>query len=252
MFFGSTSKNVNLLNISLCIFVLMGFFLPINFSIEYLILSIINFYILNILGVWMTMHRYYAHKTFEFKNFYLKLLFSFLALLSGRGSILSWVYIHRQHHSCADSENDPHSPKNLGYKIFGFDHYKSMETEKMKLFLVKDLMTKWQLFIHKYYMLFILFLIGILSINLNLLYFGYVIPVFLIHLSQNNFNYFGHTFGYRNFETLDNSQNNKWLFPFILGEAWHNNHHHDPKNITTKFKINEIDPLSSLITLVKK
>jgi stearoyl-CoA desaturase (delta-9 desaturase) len=32
-------------------------------------------------------------------------------------------------------------------------------------------------------------------------------------------------FGYRNSETKDDSRNNAYLFPMILGEAWHNNHH---------------------------
>jgi stearoyl-CoA desaturase (delta-9 desaturase) len=34
--------------------------------------------------------------------------------------------------------------------------------------------------------------------------------------------------GYTNFPTRDNSTNVPWLFPLVLGECWHNNHHARP------------------------
>jgi stearoyl-CoA desaturase (delta-9 desaturase) len=126
-----------------------------------------------------------------------------------------------------------------------------MESEKMKLFLVKDLMTKEHLFIHKYYILLLLGFVSVIGlVSPEILYFVWVLPACLVHLSQNNFNYFGHTYGYRNFATKDDSRNNMWLFPFILGEAWHNNHHKNPTSATTKIKHYEYDPVLSLIKLV--
>jgi stearoyl-CoA desaturase (delta-9 desaturase) len=123
-----------------------------------------------------------------------------------------------------------------------------MEKEKMKIFLVKDLMNGQQLFFHKYYFLIIISFVALLSIyDIELAYFLYVLPVTLVHLCQNHFNYFGHLYGYRNFDTRDNSRNNIWLFPFILGEAWHNNHHHNPSLISTKVKYYEIDPIAWII-----
>jgi len=214
---------------------------------------IVSFYILNIIGVWMTLHRYYSHKSFEFKNTFLKWTFTIIATLAGRGSPLGWVYLHRKHHAYSDTEQDPHSPKFLGYKLFGFSHYKKQEEEKMQLFLIKDLMTKEQLFIHKWYMLIILaFVISFAVINFQLFYFVWVVPAFLIQLSQYNFNYFGHTYGYRNFDTKDDSRNNMWLFPIILGEAWHNNHHANPKDCSTQVKSTEYDPLMKFISIIKK
>lgn len=250
MIFGSTAKNVNLLSLSACIFALLGLFLPINFTIGNLLISVICFYILNILGVWITLHRYYSHNSFEFKSKYLKYFFTVLALLAGRGSVLSWVYIHKQHHRYSDGDKDPHSPSRLGYKIFGFGHYNDMEKSKTNLFLIKEIVNPTQLFIHKYYILVLLAMISPLFLNLELLYFSYILPITLVHLSQNNFNYFGHTHGYRNFETKDNSKNNIWLFPLILGEAWHNNHHANTKAVTTKIKKFEFDPASSIIKTV--
>lgn len=249
---GSTSRNINLLTLCITISAILGL-IYYNMTISNMVLTIISFYVLNILGNWMMLHRYYSHKSFEFKNDLVKWVFTSLAVLAGRGSPLGWVYLHRKHHAYSDTEKDPHSPKYLGYKIFGFSHYKKQEEEKMQIFIVKDLMTTEQLFIHKWYIAIILAFVCILAlINIELLYFAWILPAFLVHLSQNNFNYFGHISGYRNFETKDNSRNNVFLFPFILGEAWHNNHHHDAKNYSTKNRKYEFDPLSVVINIIKK
>jgi stearoyl-CoA desaturase (delta-9 desaturase) len=250
---GSTSRNINLLSLGVTVTVLLGLFNTSMFTTTNIIVTVISFYIFNILGNWMTLHRYYSHNSFEFKNNILKWFFTLLAVLSGRGSPLGWVYLHRKHHAYSDTEKDPHSPKFLGYKIFGFGHYRNQEEEPMQLFMVKDLMTKEQLFIHKWYMVIVLLIVTLLAcVNIETLYFVWILPIFLVQLSQNNFNYFGHMTGYRNFVTRDNSKNNLWLFPLILGEAWHNNHHNDPKNMSTTVKKFEIDPIHWFILLIKK
>lgn len=250
---GSTSRNINILSFSVTLGVIVGFFEPNMFTYHNLMLAVVSFYILNILGNWMTLHRYFAHKSFEFKNNIFKWVFIILAVLAGRGSPLGWSYLHRKHHAHADTNKDPHSPEYLGYKLFGFGHYKKQEKEQMQIFIVKDLMTKEQLFIHKWYVCIVLtFIVALACISIELLYFGWMLPAFLIQLSQNNFNYFGHKYGYRNFSTNDNSKNNIWMFPFILGETWHNNHHYDSKNFSTKILNYEYDPVGLIIRLLKK
>jgi len=249
MTFGSTSKNIGLLTIFLFTGSIVGLFFS-EYNITNIITMMISFYILNILGVWMTLHRYYSHKSFELNPVF-KWLFTIIAILAGRGSILGWVYLHRLHHAYSDQERDPHSPHNLGYKLFGFGHMKKQEGE-MKIFLVKELMTPAQLFIHKWYMLLLLpVLAAVALIDLQFFYWAWLVPAMLIQLSTSNFNYFGHTTGYRNYVTKDHSRNNPWLWPIILGEAWHNNHHSDAKNFSTKRKYWEIDPLIWLIKLVE-
>jgi fatty-acid desaturase len=99
-------------------------------------------------------------------------------------------------------------------------------------------------------LIIISFIVLFAVLSFELFYFAWVVPAFLIQLSQYNFNFFGHTYGYRNYETKDDSKNNKWLFPILLGEAWHNNHHKNPALATTKIKHYEYDPLLSLIKLV--
>lgn len=253
MQFGSTSRNISLLSVLVSLLTVLGFFNTSMFTWTNVVLCLVSFYVLNILGNWMMLHRYFAHKSFEFKNSYIKGLFTVLTILAGRGSPLGWTYLHRKHHMYSDTDKDPHSPKVLGYKLFGFGHYKKQEEEKMQIFLVKDLMTEDHLFIHKHYILLIFSFMIILGIlNYELLYFIWILPAFLVHISQNNFNYFGHIYGYRNHDTKDDSRNNIYLFPLILGEAWHNNHHANPKHYTTKEKKYEFDPVSTIIKLVAK
>jgi fatty-acid desaturase len=123
----------------------------------------------------------------------------------------------------------------------------------MKVFLVKELMTKEHLFINKWYFAIIFTWLVFLSfINIDLIYFTWVLPVMLVQLSQNCFNYFAHMHGHRNFETRDTSTNNIWLWPFILGDAWHNNHHKNPGNFTTKIKWWEVDSLGNFIIFIRK
>lgn len=248
MTFGSTSRNIGALTVIVFASSIVGLFFA-DFTLMNISIMLISFYTINIIGVWMMMHRYYSHKSFVLNPLF-KWLFTAVALLAGRGSVIGWVYLHRLHHAHSDQEKDPHSPHNLGYKLFGFGHMKQQEGE-MKIFLVKELMTASQLFIHKWYMLLLLPAVVVAAlIDLEFLYWAWIVPATLIQLSTSNFNYFGHTTGYRNHDTKDHSRNNAWLWPVILGEAWHNNHHADAKNFTTKHKFWEIDPIAWLIKLV--
>jgi stearoyl-CoA desaturase (delta-9 desaturase) len=250
MTFGSTSKNIGLLTIFLFIGSIVGLFFA-DYTLKNIAIALISFYTLNILGVWMTLHRYYSHKSFELNTVF-KWFFSAIAFLAGRGSILGWVYLHRLHHAYSDQEQDPHSPHNLGYKMFGFGHMKKQEGE-MKIFLVKELMTPVHLFVHKWYMLMLMPLVAIFAIiDLQLLYWAWILPATMIQFSTSNFNYFGHTHGYRNYETREQSRNNPWLWLIILGEAWHNNHHADAKNYSTMHRWWELDPLAWLIKLLER
>jgi stearoyl-CoA desaturase (delta-9 desaturase) len=46
---------------------------------------------------------------------------------------------------------------------------------------------------------------------------------------------------YRNFETEDNSQNNKWIHWYTLGEGLHNNHHAHPEEYNQAMRKGEFD-----------
>lgn len=247
-FFESTSSVLNKIQTLTAICTLLGAFF-FTFTWMNIALIIISFYVYSIIGVSMMMHRYYTHKSFEL-GFLSKWLLTLPALLAGRGSVLGWVYVHRFHHAYSDTEKDPHSPEHMGFRLFGF---KPSSPTKKQLFIIKDLMNKPHLFINKWYVLLLLCWIGTLAmINPALAYFTWVVPVFLVHISQNCFNHFAHTAGYRNFETDDRSTNNIFLWPFILGDAWHNNHHAKPMEASTRVRKWELDPVAAIIKFIQK
>jgi len=251
MIFSASANTITRVQIVSSVLSILGLFY-FDFSAVNIITTTVCFYLFSIVGVSLALHRYYSHKSFEFKNSFTKWLCTLFAILAGRGSPLGWVYVHRLHHAYSDQEGDPHSPHNLGFKLFGFRHIED-HSGKMKVFLVKELMTKEQLFINKWYFAIILTWLVILgTVDISLIYFAWILPVMLVQLSQNCFNYFAHMHGHRNFETKDTSSNNIWLWPFILGDAWHNNHHANAAKYDTKVLWWEFDPVSVIISLIKK
>ena len=57
--------------------------------------------------------------------------------------------------------------------------------------------------------------------------------------------------GYRNYKVDDNSVNVAWLFPFALGEVWHNNHHGDRRNPNYRRRWWELDPSFWIIQAIR-
>ena len=221
-----------------------------EFSWQYVLLAIVMFYSYSVLGISMMLHRYYSHKSFKL-NSLIKWLFTVFAVLAGRGSPLGWVYIHRIHHATSDTEKDPHSPHNKNFNFIGFKPVQ--ENKKINHFIIKELLTTAHIKIDQYYLLLILsFLILLSIINFNLIFYMWAIPVFVVSVTQTMFNYFAHMKGYRNFETTDRSTNNLYLWPFILGDAWHNNHHANAANVSTKVLKYEYDPIGVLINFIKQ
>ena len=63
-------------------------------------------------------------------------------------------------------------------------------------------------------------------------------------------NSFPHLFGYRNYETNDNSRNNAWVAIITSGEGWHNNHHAEPGSASNQRHWWEIDLTYLLLRLL--
>jgi len=200
------------------------------------------------IGISMMMHRYWSHKSFEFKWPWLKWLFTFFALVLGRGSVIGWVHLHREHHAYSDTEKDPTYPS---WKVF-FPHIKNY-SGKVKKFIVRDLLNREQYLINEYYVLIVLAWILLLSlIDIRFAIYFWFVPAFISHTVLNSFTYFGHKVGYKNYQHRDESRN-LWVFGILLwGEGWHNNHHKDVRNFSMQHHWWEIDLISYVIKAVKK
>jgi fatty-acid desaturase len=212
---------------------------------------LLGYFLYSGVGVSIMMHRYWAHRSFEFKSKLLMWACSWFAIVAGRGSPLGWVYVHRMHHKHSDNLQDPHNPKTVGWKIF-FPHLiKYGETVNKRT--VVDMLTKFHININDHYMWFIiLWSLLLLAISPYVFYFFYVVPIAMSFIALDLFVLLSHTYGYRNFETKDASKNNWFISLILWGEGWHNNHHNHPGNFTTKIKWWEIDPAAIIITSIKK
>ena len=60
-----------------------------------------------------------------------------------------------------------------------------------------------------------------------------------------------HLWGYRNYETCDDSRNN-WVVAILTsGEGWHNNHHADPRSARHGHRQYEVDLIFGFIRMLE-
>jgi stearoyl-CoA desaturase (delta-9 desaturase) len=254
--FQVTSKNRKQVQIFLRILTIV--LIPIvNFSVPMLLTALIAYLFLYTIAHSIMLHRYYSHNHFQFKHNIIKWAFSLITIMSVRGSPIGWAYLHKLHHLTVDTEDDPHSPHYKKYKIFEIGDYSDI-IDNINLIKVKHLLTKENLFISKYYWAICFFIPAIiLFIDINMFYFLWLLPVCMFDILSTFFNYANHKKligSYENFKSTNTGFSvNNWLLWFVsLGEAWHNNHHYDPKSFSFKVKWWEFDPSAAIIRLVKK
>jgi fatty-acid desaturase len=214
---------------------------------DYLILSLIVFYIFSSVGISIGFHRYLSHRSFETNKFW-HIVMSVMGTLLAQGSSIAWVAVHRQHHKYADKDKDPHSIHQIG-GVRSWLTFWDVKLEHNTKDLLRDPVQRW---LHKHYLEIHLSLIAILGIiDPWLIVYAYSLPVALSLHTSGLFNVAAHWHGYRNFDTPDKSYNIWYVNLFGLGEGWHNNHHRYPKKYTTKVNWWEIDPLSWFIKAIK-
>ncbi len=189
-------------------------------------------------GVCMGYHRQLTHGSFRCSKPF-RWFLAFVGGLSGEGSALTWVANHRKHHMFSDKEGDPHSPRDGRWwshmfwfmPDFGRKHHETM-LARFAPDLAKDPMMH---FLHK------MFLPSHVLSGLALFALGYfgwdaytgwsfvvwgmfVRLVYVLHVTWF-VNSATHLWGYRTYETTDDSRNLWWVGILAFGEGWHNNHH---------------------------
>lgn len=253
-YFRASAKSLRMANMTGRVLVLvLAPFVPWSFQMAAIAFGMYLFYYM--FASQIMLHKYYSHKVFEFRFKIVKYLFDFIVLSSLRGSPLGWTYVHRQHHRFADTLEDPHT-------IYYDEHWNMFQmndvnntSEKISPFVVRDLLTSYHKRLNEYYWLYSLIVpIILLAISLQAFYFFWLLPIILFQFITNYSVRLAHlenVFTYTNFKDKDKSVNNPILFPFILGECWHNNHHHNPKELHTGGKHWwEFDPSYYIIKLL--
>lgn len=183
-------------------------------------------YVIGTFGISIGFHRLLSHKSFKTYEWFEKFC-TYIACLATGGTPLGWVGAHRMHHTYVETEKDPHSPKVIGWFRTYLHLWGDVKIEKR---FVKDLLHKKHvMFAHKYYFSIILGWATLLFlINPLLGVFGYCVPATLAFHAYSHINTFGHLFGYRTYDTNDQSRNNWFVNILTCGEGWHNNHHKYP------------------------
>jgi sn-1 stearoyl-lipid 9-desaturase len=240
-------------------------FVPRYFSWTAVIVAAVGCFVTGVLGINVGYHRLLTHKGFTCPK-WLEFTFAIMGVCCLQGSPARWVAIHRRHHQHPDQQCDPHSPLvNLFWGHVGWVLCKNKELPRTALTdpYVKDLIRQpfyerlerhwvwWWIVVVSWVVYFLGgFTTGLLTgetradaidFGLSILIWGvFVRTVVHWHLTWA-VNSVGHRWGYRNYDTPDNSRNNLIVGIFGSGEGWHNNHHADPRSARHGHKWWELD-----------
>ena len=199
--------------------------------VEYLIYTLVVTQI-TIMSITLFLHRGVCHSAIEIKPI-LSHFFRFWLWLTTSMKTADWVAIHRKHHAKVETIDDPHSPivHGINTVLFrGADLYNEERGNKetiekyskncpndwieQKIYSGKSNLGVSILFI------FNIFLFGVVGIIIWAIQMMWT-PIF----AAGGINGAGHYYGYRNFDTPDESTNIIPFAVFIGGEELHNNHH---------------------------
>jgi fatty-acid desaturase len=217
------------------------------------ILAIVAMYfVYDCLGIVVTNHRFWSHRSFEFRHPAIKYVMTTIALFSGAGSTLGWAGLHRLHHTHSDTAQDPHN-SSCGFWKTVFLFYRGSKRNLVRVSLdnasdrfIRETDRWWGAIMG-------VWIVALGAISLEVLYFGFIVPSLLTMFAQGMTNYANHSrAGYRNHETGDQSINCPWIAPFNWGEAWHNNHHAAPESSSTQQRWWEIDIAGLIIKAIAR
>ena len=215
------------------------------------------------LGVTLGFHRLLTHGSLTVPRV-LKYFFTMCGMLSVEGGPIWWVAMHRKHHAFSDKEGDPHSP-NDG---FWWSHMLWFEPKDSPEF-IQALCRRWapdlyndpvMRFFDKWFYVFsivlgvFLFWVGEALFNAGWSFFlwGSCARMVFCYHSTWFVNSATHLWGYRTYQTNDNSRNLWWVSLLSYGEGWHNNHHAYQRLARHGHKPSEFDVTYMVIWTLKK
>jgi stearoyl-CoA desaturase (delta-9 desaturase) len=185
-------------------------------------------YLLRIFGITAGYHRYFSHRTYRTGRAF-QLLLAVLGTTSTQKGPLWWAAHHRDHHRHSDTPEDIHSPKQDGFWWSHVGWILSTRHNATKRDRVKDLarfpelrwLDRWHLVPVVGYATAMY-----LAFGLGGLLWGYFVSQVFVWHGTFLVNSLAHVIGRRRYETSDTSRNSALIAFIVLGEGWHNNHHH--------------------------
>lgn len=239
--------------------------LPWFFSWTGVALALIGIYGFGSLGINIGYHRLLAHRGFVCTR-WLEYTLAVLGTCCAQDSPPMWVAIHRKHHQHSDSDADPHSP--VGHVFWGYLGWLLVKQEPLdakRLLdryardLMRDPFYAWlersdnwlKVVVASWLVFFVLGTAAALALGsdihaasqfgLSVMIWGAVVRTVLVLQITFIGNAMHHMWGYRNYDTNDNSRNNLLVTLMTNGEGWHNNHHADPRSAKHSHKPGEFD-----------
>jgi stearoyl-CoA desaturase (delta-9 desaturase) len=247
---------------------------PWLFSWAGLAACLLGTYVFGTLGINLCYHRLLTHRSFACPK-WLEHTFAVLGVCCLQDTPARWVAVHRKHHQHSDEPNDPHSPLvtffwgHMGWLLVPntelarmdlYEHYaKDILRDPFYMTLERRLLWVWINLIQWV----VFFLLGFapgwlitgdpmsgVQLGLSLLIWGVFLRTVLVWHITWSVNSVTHLWGYRNYDTDENSRNNWFVGLVSNGEGWHNNHHAQPRAAAHGHKWWEFDVTYSTIRLL--
>jgi fatty-acid desaturase len=181
-------------------------------------------------GIGFTYHRLLTHRGFKVPK-WLEYVGTICGMLMSEGGAITWVGMHRLHHAQSDRPGqDLHTPKDgfwwshFGWIITKHDMSAREMEERYAPELVADPVHRAMNRLHVFPNILLGFLLFALG-GWSWLIWGMFVRL-VVGLNTTWFvNSATHTWGYRTYETPEDSRNLWWVGLLAWGEGWHNNHH---------------------------
>ncbi|MCA9049019.1 MAG: fatty acid desaturase [Planctomycetaceae bacterium] len=192
-------------------------------------------------GVCLGYHRFLAHKSMKLAK-PAEFLVLLAGSLSGEGSPMTWAATHRLHHQKSDQDGDPHSPL-IGawwaHILWLFVKRKPDDRDLLYRRYIPELIDQPMMkFFERTFPLWLWAqgltllacggLLGGWQMALSFLVWGMCVRMTAAYHTTWLINSATHLWGYRNYNTRDESRNLWWVSLLAYGEGWHNNHHAHP------------------------
>ncbi len=186
------------------------------------------------IGICLGYHRCLSHGSFRLVA-PARFLVTVCGVLAGQGTPLMWSAIHRVHHGRSDQDGDPHSPRDgvwWSHILWLFVRHGAVQRDALYQKYIPDLKKSRMLqFFERTYMLWLVAFAGVMYAigGWPMLLWTVCARIVLGYHTTWLINSASHIWGYRNYETTDDSRNLWWAGLLAYGEGWHNNHHAWPR-----------------------
>jgi stearoyl-CoA desaturase (Delta-9 desaturase) len=191
------------------------------------------------------LHRGLSHRAIHFSR-PTHAAFKTVLWLSTGTKVREWVAVHRKHHACTDTPDDPHSPAISGWftvqrKNLTMYRRAAHDPENVRKYARDLAPTAWdrRLFDHSWLGLALGTTSLCLVVGWQIGLLAAVIHVNYYLAASAAVNAIGHHFGRRPYK--NSATNLQWLALVTAGEGFHNNHHAAPTSARFAHRWYQID-----------